>query len=225
MIHIIDKINLTKDGLFVNGTKQLVHLQQGSLDGACAVYSMMMCLIINKVIKRKDVTDLYFSHDRRTSNGRLVSLFLEYQGLIRDGYDFISLKADLYNAFRKRVNVSCCVSKFYADTNRIISNGDFEIKTSLIEEIIEALDSNKPVEIAFTRKGDKSSHAVVAIGYAENHDGIYFYCLDPGFDLPNGQYWNNVFKVNTDSSAKYNCLNYQEGRIVTIDELLLIEPK
>ena len=53
-IYIINKLNLTKDGLFVKGTKQKVHLQQGALDGACAVYSMMMCLIINKVIKRNE---------------------------------------------------------------------------------------------------------------------------------------------------------------------------
>ena len=46
MIQIINKLNLTKDGLFVKGTKQLVHLQQDSLDGACAVYSMMTCLIV-----------------------------------------------------------------------------------------------------------------------------------------------------------------------------------
>jgi len=225
MIRIINKINLTKDGLFVKGTKQLVHLQQGSLDGACAVYSMMMCLIMNKVIKRKDVTDLYFSHDGRTSNGRLVKLFLEHKGLIRNGYDFISLKADLYNAFRKRVNVSCCVSKFYAEINCIIPSEEFEIKTTLIEDIIEALDSNEPVEIGFTRKKDKSGHAIVAIGYARNQDGVSFFCLDPGFDLSKGQLWNNILQVNTDSTAKYNCLNYQEESVITIDELLVIEPK
>ena len=225
MIKIIDKINLTKDGLFVKGTKQLVHLQQGSLDGACAVYSMMMCLIMNKVIKRKDITDLDFSHDGRESKGRLVRLFLEHHGLIRKGYDFISLKADLYNAFRKRVNVSCCVSKFYAETNGITPTEEFEIKTTLIEDIIEALDSNKPVEIGFTRKRDKSGHAIIAIGYEKKHDSVSFFCLDPGHDLPKGQFWNNILQVSMDSTAKYNCLNYQEESVVTIDELLLIEPK
>lgn len=36
---IINKIKLGKDGLVVKGTKRLVHLRQGDLDGACAVYS------------------------------------------------------------------------------------------------------------------------------------------------------------------------------------------
>lgn len=224
-IKIIDRVSLTKDSLFVKGTKQEIHLQQGSLDGACAVYSMMMCLIMNKIIKRKDVADLDFSHDGRSSNGRLVLLFLEHQGLIRNGYDFISLKADLYNAFRKRVKVSCCVSKFYAETNGIIPTEEFEIKTTLIEDIINALDSNKPVEIGFTRKGNKNGHAVVAIGYQESNNSVSFFCLDPGFDLPKGQFWNNILQVNTDSNAKYNCLNNQEESVVTIDEILIIEPK
>ena len=42
-IKIIDKVILTKEGLMVKGTKQGAHLRQGELDGACAVYSMMMC--------------------------------------------------------------------------------------------------------------------------------------------------------------------------------------
>ena len=224
-IKIIDRVNLTKDGLFVKGTKQEIHLQQGSLDGACAVYSMMMCLIMNKVILRRDVADLYFSHDGRSSNGRLVRLFLEQQGLIRNGYDFISLKADLYNTSRKRVNVSCCVTKFYAETNGIIPKEEFEIKTTLNEDIIKSLDSNKPVEIGFTRKKDKSGHAIVVIGYAENQKNVSFFCLDPRFDLPKGHFWNNILQVNMDSTAIYNCVNYQEESVVTIDQLLLFEPK
>lgn len=225
MIKVIDKINLTKDGLFVKGTKQLVHLQQGSLDGACAVYSMMMCLIMNKVIKRRDVTDLDFVHDGRVSKGKLVRLFLEHQGLLRNGYDFVSLQADLYKAFRKRVNVDCCVSKFYAETYNIIPNNNIEIKKSIIEDIIDALDNDMPVEVAFSRKRDRSGHAIVAIGYEKKHDSVSFFCLDPGFDLPKGQFWNNILQVNTDSTATFNCLNYQEERFVTIDELLIIEPK
>ena len=46
MLHIINKLQLLNNGLVVKGTKQTVHLQQGTMDGACAVYSMMMCLII-----------------------------------------------------------------------------------------------------------------------------------------------------------------------------------
>lgn len=209
-IKIIDKVSLTKDGLFVKGTKQEIHLQQGSLDGACAVYSMMMCLIINKIIKRKEITDLDFCHDGRKSKGRLVRLFLEHKGFIRKGYYFKDLQSDLNKAFRSKINSIC-----YYENER----------TSLVDDIIEVLQNNLPAEIGFTRKGSKDGHAVVAIGYQESNNSVSFFCLDPGFDLPKGQFWNNILQVDTDSTAKYNCLNHQEKSVVTIDQLLLIEPK
>ena len=209
-IKIIDRVNLTKDGLFVKGTKQEIHLQQGSLDGACAVYSMMMCLIMSKVIKRKEITDLDFCLDGRKSKGRLVRLFLEQKGFIRKGYYFKDLQSDLNKAFLSKINSIC-----YYENER----------TSLVDDIIEALQNNLPVEIGFTRKGNKNGHAVVAIGYQEFNNSISFFCLDPEFDLPKGQFWNNILQVNTDSTAKYNCINNQEESVVAIDEILIIEPK
>ena len=209
-IKIIDRVNLTKDGLFVKGTKQEIHLQQGSLDGACAVYSMMMCLIMSKVIKRKEITDLDFCIDGRKSKGRLVRLFLEQKGFIRKGYYFKDLQSDLNKAFLSKINSIC-----YYENER----------TSLVDDIIEALQNNLPVEIGFTRKGNKNGHAVVAIGYQEFNNSISFFCLDPEFDLPKGQFWNNILQVNTDSTAKYNCINNQEESVVAIDEILIIEPK
>ena len=95
----------------------------------------------------------------------------------------------------------------------------------MIDDIIEALQNNLPVEIGFTRKGNKEGHAVVAIGYQEFNNSVSFYCLDPGYDLQKGQFWNNILQVNTDSTAKYNCLNNQEGSVVNVDEILIIEPK
>ena len=52
MVHIINKLQLSDRGLVVKGTKQEVHLQQGTMDRACSVYSMMMCLIIIGSIRR-----------------------------------------------------------------------------------------------------------------------------------------------------------------------------
>ena len=224
MIQIIDKLQLTKDGLFVKGTKQEIHLQQGALDGACAVYSMMMCLIIAKAIKRNEVTNLDFSPDGRSSKGILVRLFLENQGLIRKGYFFPPLQADLDFSFKKQVNTWCRVSKSLA------SSPDFELKKAeisqcLSDDIIEALDNNVPVMIGFTRKGNQSGHAVVVIGYQMQNDNIKLFCLDPGYPLFEGQIWNNIIQVDKNSSSKYNCINYNENYRVAIDEILVIERK
>ena len=45
-IKIIDRINITGDGLKHSRLGSDVFLHQGDIDGACAVYSLMMDLVI-----------------------------------------------------------------------------------------------------------------------------------------------------------------------------------
>lgn len=59
MIKIIKDLDITASGVSVFNRKwQPVHLQQGEMDGACAVYSMMMNLLILKVLTRNQVVNL-----------------------------------------------------------------------------------------------------------------------------------------------------------------------
>ena len=197
-IHIIDKIELSDSGLVVKKSKQLAHLRQGDLDGACGVYSMMMCLIIEKIIKREVVTDVSPSLKRNTSDGRLVRKFLENQGMIVNGYELEPLVADLQNAFKKKVKA------IYFENDNIL------------EAIIEQLNDNHPVEIYFSRL-KTYGHFVVAVGYMVEDKFTDLYCLDPGYPLEKGQMWNNVLRIDTTSSAKFNCLNMQENRKVCLE--------
>ena len=207
-IKIIDKVILTKEGLMVKGTKQGAHLRQGELDGACAVYSMMMCLVIEKIIKRNIITNVPESLRRNTSDGRLINHFLEKQGMVVDGYELKILKDELQTAFRKKVKLYY----YYAD------------EYDLHAVIKEALDSNKPVEIGLSRKR-QYGHAVVIIGYKEEKDKASFYCLDPGYPMEECQIWNNVLEVDLNATAKYNCHNFREDSIVTIDEVMTFEKR
>lgn len=201
-IHIINKIDLNENGLIVKGTKQLAHLRQGELDGACGVYSMMMCLIIEKIIKRNLVTDVSPSLKRNTSEGRLVRSFLENKGMIVKGYELEPLVADLQNAFKKKVN------PLYIDDEKIW------------EAIIEQLNDNHPVEISFLRPRTYG-HFVVAIGYMKDDNYIDLYCLDPGYPMDKGQMWNNVLRIDTTSTAKFNCFNMQENGKVCLDAAMV----
>lgn len=202
-IHIIDKIELSEKGLTVRGSKQLVHLRQGELDGACGVYSMMMCLVIEKIVKRDFITDVPESLKRNTSYGRLVSQFLEKKGMVINGYEKSEdLVDELQHAFKKNVDSRCLD------------------EDNLLEEIINMLKDNHPVEIKFSRIRNYG-HFVVAIGYREEEKYTDLYCLDPGYPMEIGQMWNNVLRIETTSYAKYNCLNLQEDRKVCIDEALV----
>lgn len=207
-IKIIDKVILTKEGLMVKGTKQWAHLRQGELDGACAVYSMMMCLVIEKIIKRNIITNVPESLRRNTSDGRLINHFLEKQGMVVDGYELKILKDELQSTFRKKVN------PYY------YSADEYDLQAV----IKEAINSNQPVEIKFSRKR-QYGHAVVIIGYKEERDKTSFYCLDPGYPMEECQIWNNVLEVDLNATAKYNCHNFREDSIVTIDEVMTFEKR
>lgn len=154
MIHIIDKVSLTSNGLVATGTKDLIHLHQGDMDGACAVYSLMMCLIINRSIKRLDVTDLDKKHDGRSSKGRLVDTFLNNaKGLVREGYELEVLNTELLHAFKK------CVSTAWYSTENAK-------KQELYAIIKSSLDEHSPIELGFSWKR-KGGHAITVIGYEE----------------------------------------------------------
>lgn len=210
MIHVIERLQLTDNGLVIKGTKQEVHLQQGAMDGACAVYSMMMCLIIIRSIHRNDVVTLEDEKIKgNTSKGRLIKTFLYHNGFVRGGYYLSDLRDELLHSYKQNVHV---------DYYSIEDGYDF------IANIINALDNNDPVELAFQRKG-KSGHAVVAIGYEKNSNGVLLYILDPGYPIPFGQYWNNLIQINTNSTCKYNALNFIEKEKIQVDEALVIKKK
>ena len=192
----------------VKGTKQGAHLRQGELDGACAVYSMMMCLVIEKIIKRNIITNVPESLRRNTSDGRLINHFLEKQGMVVDGYELKILKDELQSTFRKKVN------PYY------YSADEYDLQAV----IKEAINSNQPVEINFSRKR-QYGHAVVIIGYKEERDKTGFYCLDPGYPMEECQIWNNVLEVDATATAKYNCRNFREDSLVAIEGAMTFEKR
>lgn len=211
MIKIINKLQLSDKGLMVKGTKQEVHLQQGSMDGACAVYSMMMCLIIARAIHRNDVVNL---DDKKikgnTSKGRLIRNFLYNNGLVRRGYELNDLEDELLHSYQKIV---------HTDYYSLKKDGD-----DFTPNILKALDNNNPVELGFLYPHN-GGHAVVAIGYEEYSRGILLYIIDPGYSIPFGQYWNNVIQIDSNSTRKFNALNFVEKVKIQVDEALVIKKK
>ena len=168
---IINKYTLSYDGLFCKGTKQLIHLHQGDMDGACAVYSLMMGLLTIKALRRNDVMPST-THNGRTAKGRLVKEFLEKHGLVRDGYVLEALVNSFNSAARKLAD--CTYYCIYDDC--------YPRERGFFDCIKEALDDDLPVEIGYSY-GKDSGHAVLVIGYDETKTKVNFFCLDPGHPL------------------------------------------
>lgn len=208
-LNIIDKVYLANDGVLRTYHMQKVHLRQGELDGACAVYSMMMCLIIEKITNRNMLKNPPEDLKRSTSDGRLVRFFLENQGMVVNGYWIKKLHEDLKSAYKKKVN------SYYFSCD----------DTNIADEIIKCLDDNHPVEIAFNYMAGMNGHAVVAIGYKIEKKTISLFCVDPSYPMDECQMWNNVLEIDTKSKAKYNCKNVREDFKVKIDEIMYFEKK
>ena len=104
-IQVIDLIDTTHEGPCAyrsNGTEQIeqqVHLVQGSLDGACGPYCVMMSLLITGLIDRREAT-LAHPLDGRTSLGKLFRLYTEYEPFFRNGTGLDELKTSSLSDYR-----------------------------------------------------------------------------------------------------------------------------
>lgn len=182
-IKVIKSIRLDSKGVHVkdaNGSIVPLHKRQGDMDGACAVYSLAMAMLCMGVVTNEDL-QIYNCADKRTRKGKLLSHFLEEQGLVRNGYSFVTMAKEI-RASNFNINAIRKNPKEYAD---------------VINEIADFLDEDNPVIIS-TEFGN-GAHALLAIGYEteDNDDKITkILCLDPSEEAPLYTYWNCIIDVS-----------------------------
>ena len=182
-IKVIKSIRLDSKGVRVkdaNGSIVPLHKRQGDMDGACAVYSLAMAMLCMGVVTNEDL-QIYNCADKRTRKGKLLSHFLEEQGLVRNGYYFVTMAKEI-RASNFNINAIRKNPKEYAD---------------VINEIADFLDEDNPVIIS-TEFGN-GAHALLAIGYEteDNDDKITkILCLDPSEEAPLYTYWNCIIDVS-----------------------------
>ena len=182
-IKVIKSIRLDSKGVRVkdaNGSIVPLHKRQGDMDGACAVYSLAMAMLCMGVVTNEDL-QIYNCADKRTRKGKLLSHFLEEQGVVRNGYSFVTMAKEI-RASNFNINAIRKNPKEYAD---------------VINEIADFLDEDNPVIIS-TEFGN-GAHALLAIGYEteDNDDKITkILCLDPSEEAPLYTYWNCIIDVS-----------------------------
>lgn len=216
-IKIIDSLHLGESGVQAktkNGRLQNVHLKQGDLDGACAVYSTVMILIMIGAIKYSDVKLTDKKNDKRTAKERLKKELFEMNGLHREGNylfseEYDNIKNMLQRSFAKEVTVEA----IYND------NIEEYIKKTILE--------NQPVLISIVSK--RGAHALVAIGieFDEKEKLTKILCLDPADSTPKFTYWNSVIDLNK-GTGKYCHKNIPETddfSLVYLEDILIISKK
>jgi hypothetical protein len=219
-IKIIDVLHLDNDGVkskMKNGKLQLVHLRQGDLDGACAVYSTMMILILIGAVKYKDIKLFGNSYDKRYGIERLKKELLETKGLHRDGNFFFHEEYD---------NIKDMLQRSFSKT--VSSKHIDYLDNKIVETLKKQIDANQPILFSIAFKGG-GNHALVAIGmeYDEKNEPTKILCLDPGYATPKFTYWNSVIDLKP-FTGKYNFRNITETGIcqyVQLQDVLIITKK
>lgn len=185
-IKIIDALHINENGVVAktkNGKFQKVHLQQGELDGACAVYSTMMILILIGAVKYSDIKVSGNEYDKRTAIEKLKKELLETKGLHRNGNYFFHEQYD---------NIKDILQRSYLK-HVIAQHIEYKNDEDIIKNIKELIELNKPVLISYGVNSN-SAHALVAVGIEcdEKDEVTKILCLDPGYPTPKFTYWNSV---------------------------------
>jgi len=212
-IYIIDRIKLDRKGMRVKDAAGIwtdLHQQQGSLDGACVVYSTIMALLTIGYIEKEDI-DIWMSLDRRTKKGKFLSHLLDEQGFIRDGYSLLRLEKEL-SELDLEVNLD---RKMHSDS---------------LDRIADSIYSDNPVILRLV--DDEMDHAVLAIGVEylldEGKEKVQkLLCLDPSYGMPRTAYWNCVIDTGHFYYGPLPYIYFVEGNgsRVRIKEFVTIKKK
>ena len=184
------------------------------MDGACAVYSMMMNLLVLKVFTRSQVVNLNTTFKGNTAKGRLFKEFFVTEGLCRDGFYFSEIKEKLSHSFKKEVTASA--QQYTASLSD---------QASFVKELKAAIDDNLPLVTAISFRS--GAHAILAVGYEEQEWGVEkIFCLDPGYTINHTSFWNSVIMLNK-GKGKYSHLYItdKDDDNVFISETLKIKRK
>lgn len=171
-------IHLSEGNLFVTtkeGTELDLHHQQGDIDGACSVYSLVMCLLHENIVTNTLAKG-------RTNGDRLLRELFDNHGLIRPGFYFKDLKAII---------------------DRYKKNAWFvELKEGTTKQCVDgirnAIDNYLTPIIGIDYCGHSEGHALLAVAYEYNEETektLKIYCLDPGSPTPITSIWNSYIDV------------------------------
>lgn len=210
---IVDNLKIQSGELVCKdstGRFKSVFKKQGSLDGACATYSVIMNLLILGVISEKD-TWINASHKTKEAK-KLFKVFCNDYGMHRNGQTYFKIKKMLIESVSSVVNV---VHKLTTDKDSV----------AIIKETI---DIRLPIIISIgDRIDDEWGHAMLAIGYEENDRGLVskILCLDPSGDYIHGRKrWNSEIQI---TPKQYRLSTIWDGakitnKIVTLEDVLFI---
>jgi hypothetical protein len=183
---VIEPIDTTNEGPQVpKGEKgwQSVHLRQGSMDGACGLYSLMMGLIICGVVRYDDACSLS-AFSSKSKIGRLFEYFANLSPLLIEGTN-----AD---------HILTAINKYFPGKIDFQKRERERKRPDLVKFIDKHIINNDPVLLILTYEG--GAHWVLVIGrecekIAGKTTLCRFLILDPSEDTSKICSWNGVIET------------------------------
>ena len=151
-----------------SGKYRPVFKKQGSLDGACATYSVIMDLLILGAIYEAD-TRIYAEHKSRTTK-KLFKVFCNDYGMHRQGQTFFKITRMLNESFAEIITPDHRLTEGWG----------------AVDCIVDCIENDIPVIVS------TEDHAMLAVGYeATAGTPSKILCLDPSGDYIHGRKrWN-----------------------------------
>ena len=164
--------------------------KQGSLDGACATYSVIMNLLVIRAINGSDTH--WNAEHKSYATKKLFKIFCEDHGMHRGGQTFYKIKKMLLQSFESEVFVEHKVTEDVAS----------------IELISKVVKDGLPVVMSIT------GHAMLAVGIEEENGVVTkILCLDPSGDYMNhtNKRWNSEIQIIRDGRTSFKYVSKIEG--------------
>ncbi|RPJ87631.1 MAG: hypothetical protein EHM18_00150 [Acidobacteria bacterium] len=215
-IYVLSPIDTTYEGpkvpLGEEQEWQPVHLRQGSLDGACGPYSVMMALIICGVANYEDARTLW-DEDHRTRLGKLLRCWDTYGPLCRSGAGLWDLINSVSEAYGKVLESDFTTGDPGPETRGFIE---------------KHVNENHAVILRVTFSG--GSHWVVVVGLEygmkEGEPVLWRYLvLDPAEETPTVSAWNGVIGARSSPGPYPYRWWTAQLRMVTLSEAFALWAK
>lgn len=213
-ITIVPSVRLYKTGLKTtqaDGNVRSIALQQGSLDGACAVYSTIITLMCLRQINYEEVSPEYIdSIDKRSPKGKFLSKLLEQRGMNLAGWNLKTMAQEINNTSDFNVKATA-------------------VRKDYVERVYDSIHKGTPclMSIKFTRTGQ--CHAIVCVGVEESDEyeetAVKLFCIDPSDPMPFTAYWNSVIMLpkEYDDNTEFNYVVESQIFKVEINDTIVFD--
>lgn len=195
-IHVIEPILTTRAGPEVDfggqGQDQdfvPIHHRQGTLDGACGLYSMFMSLLVHRMAT-VDELGLLHRANPRTRLGKLTKSVSLLSPLVQDGTYLQDLHTMLDDAYGRVLGTELSEKR----------------GAKLIPFIAEQVLMDRPVILSVAWNGGAHAVLVVALEYAANdreHRPSRLLALDPSLESPRVAAWNVAINAFASQTGPY----------------------